>query len=70
MQRNLNTTKRPTGTKRSGQGSGGEFVAEIEQALLQACEMPQRFPKMLADVRCVRVRRFPYSISSEFGPIG
>lgn len=43
-------------------GLGGEFVAEIEQALLQACEMPQRFPKMLADVRCVRVRRFPYSI--------
>jgi plasmid stabilization system protein ParE len=43
-------------------GLGIEFVSEIERALLQACEMPQRFPRMLADVRCVRVRRFPYSI--------
>ena len=43
-------------------GLGGEFVAEIERALLQTCEMPQRFPKMLHDVRCIRVRRFPYSI--------
>jgi toxin ParE1/3/4 len=43
-------------------GLGREFVAEIETALQQACEMPQRFPKMLLDTRCVRVRRFPYSI--------
>ena len=43
-------------------GLGIEFVSEIERALLQACEMPQRFPRMLADVRCVRVRRFPYSV--------
>jgi plasmid stabilization system protein ParE len=43
-------------------GLGIEFVDEIEHALIQACEMPQRFPRMLADVRCVRVRRFPYSI--------
>jgi plasmid stabilization system protein ParE len=41
---------------------GVEFVLEIEHALLQACETPQRFPRMLTDVRCVRVRRFPYSI--------
>jgi plasmid stabilization system protein ParE len=41
---------------------GLEFVSEIERALLQACEMPQRFPRMLSDVRCVRVRMFPYSI--------
>jgi plasmid stabilization system protein ParE len=43
-------------------GLGIEFVAEIEHALQQACEAPYRFPRMLADVRCVRVRRFPYSI--------
>jgi plasmid stabilization system protein ParE len=43
-------------------GLGVEFVFEIERALLQACETPLRFPRMLADVRCVRVRRFPYSI--------
>jgi plasmid stabilization system protein ParE len=43
-------------------GLGSEFVAEIERALLQACEMPQRFPTMIQDVRRVRVRRFPYSV--------
>jgi hypothetical protein len=51
-------------------GLGGEFVSEIERALLQACEMPQRFPKMLHDVRCIRVRRFPYSIFSVSETIG
>lgn len=43
-------------------GLGSEFVAEIETALQQACETPQRFPVMLLDTRCVRLRRFPYSI--------
>jgi plasmid stabilization system protein ParE len=43
-------------------GLGAEFVAEIEHAVTQACETPQRFPKMLHDVRAVRVRRFPYSL--------
>ena len=43
-------------------GLGGEFVAELERALLQACEMPHRFPTMIQDVRRVRVRRFPYSV--------
>ena len=31
-------------------GLGLEFVSEIDTALAQACEMPQRFPLMLADV--------------------
>lgn len=43
-------------------GLGHEFVEEIERALLQACENHQRFPRMLHDIRCVRVQRFPYSI--------
>lgn len=43
-------------------GLGGEFVAELERALLQACETPQRFPVMLQDARRVYLRRFPYSI--------
>lgn len=43
-------------------GLGFDFISEIERALLLACEMPQRFPRILADVRCVRVRKFPYSI--------
>ena len=48
--------------ERQRQGLGNDFVSEIERALRQACELPQRFPKMLGDVQCVRVRRFPYSI--------
>lgn len=43
-------------------GLGREFVAEIDRALRHACDAPQRFPRMLMDVRCVRVARFPYSI--------
>lgn len=43
-------------------GLGAEFVAEIERALLQACEAPLRFPTMIDDVRTVRVPRFPYSV--------
>jgi len=43
-------------------GLGIQFILEIAHALSQACEMPQRFPRMLADARCIRVRRFPYSI--------
>lgn len=43
-------------------GLGIEFVTEIERALLIACENPQRFPKMLLDVRRIHIQRFPYSI--------
>ncbi len=38
----------------------------IERALLFACETPQRFPAVLKDVQRVRVKRFPYFVSSEF----
>ena len=43
-------------------GLGGEFVAEIERAIGLVAESPERFPIMHHDVRCVRARRFPYSI--------
>ena len=43
-------------------GLGGEFVEEIERALLAACEAPQQCPVMLQDVRRIRVPRFPYFI--------
>jgi toxin ParE1/3/4 len=43
-------------------GLGAEFVAEIERAVMLAAETPTRFPVMHSDVRCVRVRRFPYSV--------
>ncbi len=43
-------------------GLGVEFAIAIDQALTRACAGPQRFPTIVGDVRCVRVRRFPYAI--------
>jgi len=43
-------------------GLGIQFVSEIDHAIDLAAENPERFPVMHRDVRCVRVRRFPYSV--------
>src|SRR5438477_12453454 len=43
-------------------GLGSEFTAEIERALGLVGQNPDRFPIMHGDVRCVRARRFPYSV--------
>jgi toxin ParE1/3/4 len=43
-------------------GLGGEFESEVIAAIEAAAEQPLRFPRMLREVRCVRVRRFPYSV--------
>lgn len=43
-------------------GLGAQFVSEIDRAVHLAAENPQRFPIMHRDVRCVRARRFPYSV--------
>ena len=43
-------------------GLGAEFIAEIENALHEACEAPSRFHAVVQDVRRIRVRRFPYFI--------
>lgn len=43
-------------------GLGRQFVAEVERALGSAAETPRRFPLRHEDIRCVQVRRFPYSI--------
>jgi plasmid stabilization system protein ParE len=43
-------------------GLGLEFTGEIDRAVCLAAENPQRFPIMHRDVRCVRARRFPYSV--------
>lgn len=43
-------------------GLGNEFVEEINRAVYLAVETPERFPMMHRDIRCVRVRRFPYSV--------
>lgn len=43
-------------------GLGLEFTGEIDRAVYLAVENPERFPIMHRDVRCVRARRFPYSV--------
>ncbi len=43
-------------------GLGLEFVSEINRAVYLLAENPKRFPIMHHDVRCVRARRFPYSV--------
>lgn len=44
------------------EGLGGEFLGEVERAIRMAAQQPERFPKMHGKIRCVRVRRFPYSV--------
>jgi plasmid stabilization system protein ParE len=43
-------------------GLGAQFRAEVDAAVLLAAEQPLRFPRKHKDIRCVRVRRFPYSV--------
>jgi len=43
-------------------GLGLQYVAEVDRAVQMATEHPTRFPKMHREVRCVRVKRFPYSV--------
>ncbi|MPY76606.1 MAG: type II toxin-antitoxin system RelE/ParE family toxin [Alphaproteobacteria bacterium] len=43
-------------------GLGREFVLAVAHAVSSACDTPQRFPSTLRDIRCIRIRRFPYSV--------
>jgi plasmid stabilization system protein ParE len=43
-------------------GLGVQFVAEIDRALELASKNPQRYPIKYREIRCVRARRFPYSV--------
>lgn len=43
-------------------GLGGEFTEEIDHAIGLGAENPKRFPVVYRDDRCVRARRFPYSV--------
>jgi plasmid stabilization system protein ParE len=43
-------------------GLGAEFRAEVEGAIESVAQSPSRFPLMHRDIRCIRVRRFPYSV--------
>ena len=43
-------------------GLGAQFVSEVDYAVGQASRHPDRYPIKANDTRCVRLRRFPYSI--------
>ena len=43
-------------------GLGAQYVAEIDHAIEGAAEHPERYPRMHGEIRCVRVKRFPYSV--------
>ena len=43
-------------------GLGSRFVAEVDKAVELAANDPTRFPIKHDVIRCVQVRRFPYSI--------
>jgi toxin ParE1/3/4 len=53
-----NSTAQPCGTP----GLGIQFVAEIDRAIDLAREHPDRYSIMHKEIRCVRARRFPYSV--------
>ena len=43
-------------------GLSAEFRAEVDAAVALAAEQPLRFPRKHKGIRCLRVRRFPYSV--------
>ena len=43
-------------------GLGIEFVHEVDRAVEAVTKAPLQFPVVHRDIRCVRVRRFPYSL--------
>ena len=43
-------------------GLGVQFVAEIDRAVDLASKHPDRYPIKYKEIRCIRARRFPYSI--------
>ena len=49
-------------------GLGSDFALEIDRAMALVADDPTRFPLMHANVRCVRMRRFPYSVFFQVEP--
>ncbi len=43
-------------------GLGTEFMAEIKRAVELASNYPDGFPVKHGAIRCIQVRRFPYSV--------
>lgn len=43
-------------------GLGIQFAVEIDRAIGLASDHPDRYPVIHKEIRCIRARRFPYSI--------
>jgi plasmid stabilization system protein ParE len=43
-------------------GLGLEFRDAVDVALSKAATFPDRFPKMLDEIRCIHVEKFPYRV--------
>ena len=43
-------------------GLGLQFIAEIDHAVDLASKYPDRYPVKHKEIRCIRARRFPYSV--------
>jgi len=43
-------------------GLGVQFELEVSRAVELAADHPLRYPRVLGNIHCVRVRRFPYSV--------
>ena len=43
-------------------GLGAEFLSEVDRGVRLLAENPTWFPHVHADIRCVRLRRFPYGL--------
>jgi len=48
--------------ERKAQGLGARFLAEVDFQVQRIAANPLHFPKMWADVRRARLRRFPYGL--------
>lgn len=48
--------------ERQRPGLGAAFLAEVNHAIGRAAQAPMHFAAVHKDVRCVRLRRFPYSV--------
>jgi plasmid stabilization system protein ParE len=43
-------------------GLGEEFIREIDDAVLRAAAVPERFPVVFRDIRRTVARRFPFAV--------
>lgn len=43
-------------------GLGSQLVSEVQKAIVLAAQTPEKFPIKSGAIRCISIRRFPYSV--------